>query len=763
MRTSHRVTHTMTSARHRPTPDDSPSRSPSPSPSSTLPKRRRTLPTLLPPISSLVDLTPALLILIAQFIPWRSKLLHLTHLCRRFPPPIPRCFAEDHIPVRPALLRALASSSSPSLFPLLSDVAFSSLSSSLVAPALYGELSDHLAPPLPLPPFSSRPLFSAFSGLQSLVLMLDEPEDADPSDDTPGFYERLFCTLGRTCPRLHSLHFETERKRYPPAICSTVSLSLLREVAQLRTLRLGFLLLEHSAIAMLASLPCISYLDVSGCLILHPGQSPWKESQATQFAPSVTLNSLFIPRHEASNISAVLDVLNRCGEVVRSAKEQKRVGDAGGEGMGGGCVEDEREAKQRGVGLDYLSCDVKHAHLLMPLLSFIPSLMSIDLDGSDAFDLSLLCNDTGSLALPKLIEFRSTSVLPADWSTPADFLTTLSDSYLRFLKAYHAQLRALDMRLPNHSLCLPALQHAFACTQLRLLDLSLCAKDAEPDLVDCSSLTPTRLPHLHTLATNALRTDAQLISFMAAYPAMEDLSLVTSSLPSLPAIMAIGSGCPLVRRVRVCVVEQQPKEEEKEATEQKEAVDHPLSQCSASSTSFMPVECGAPASPPVFPVLSQLSLVGVDKATSVMASAYALSVARMLTLHAPLLRYLRLAIDLTPALLPSLCGVQSLMALKGVSLPALYAPYFVSQQAAAGLQDEWGKAEMVGKFAGFTLGSGVLDASMMAEEQREEFNGALFVTERRFSSGHKDGRAALRDLALLHLQQDGAQPSPSPE
>ena len=688
-------------SRHRPTPDNSPSPS---HPAAS--KRRRTLPTLVTSARSLVDLTPALLVLISQYLPWRHKLLHLSHLAHAYPRLAPLWLANDHVPIKPALLRALASSARVSS--LFSETSFASLSSALVGAALYGETSDLLQPPLPA---CSRPLLSHFASLHSLVMMLDEPEDNDPTDDVPGFHERLFATLASATPHLNTLHFETERKRYPPQVMSTQSLSLLRLLPHMRTLRLGFLILEHSAVAMLCSLPAVSYLDIGGCLVLHPQQCPWKETPAQQFAPSRTLNSLFLPRHETSNISAVLDVLNRCGDASKPPQKSPPFAP-------------DEDATTRGYdGLDYLAMDVRSAHLVLPLLPFIQSLISIDLDGSDAFDLTPLCSD-GTAALPKLSEFRASSVMPMEWED--EWLQTLCSSYLRFVAAYKEQIRALDLRVPNAGGCLRVVQACFDCPELRLLDLSITPKDQEP-LFDCSTLTPSPLPHLHTLAVNVLHTDAQLRRFLPFMPAMEDLALFTLDVPSLDTLEAIGVACPEVRRVRITI-------DAERADEKGEIV------AWTSST------------PPAFLSLGQLTIVHRVKDTAAMSNVDAVSLAQLLLHHAPVLRYLRLAVDLEPSLAFLLCDLPALSALRPRSLRPSYASFFVQASSVVGVQDEWGKAEAVGKFAGFTLGSGVLDAACMAEEQREEFNGYMLVRERRFANG-ADGKEAMR-RAIIHFDDD---------
>ena len=191
---------------------------------------------------------------LTQFLPLPDKLLHLTHVCRAFPPLTPPCFAFDTLAWTPTLITQLSASPSPPLLSLLSRV----------PSALFVERVD--------PPYAS---------LHALCQLLSSP---CPPLPFPALRRLL---LQPTCTG-------TDDEVEPPTPLSTI-VSQLPCLASLHTLRLSAELTSHDFLLLLSL--ALTSLDLQSSAVLVSTPPPFP------FPASPLLHTLLLPALDNQSIT----------------------------------------------------------------------------------------------------------------------------------------------------------------------------------------------------------------------------------------------------------------------------------------------------------------------------------------------------------------------------------------------------------------------------------------------------------------------------
>ena len=234
-------------------------------------------------------LPPELFSLVAQFLPLPDKLLHLTHVCRTFPPLTPQSFACDTLAWTPMLLFQLSTSFSAALQSLLS----------LIPSALFVEPSDCPSLPAltdllscsdsPSPPPSSP--FPALRAVTLAPLPSDGP-DSEVKEPTDSRSPIIGLSL---CPHLTVLNLSIPQDPHLDRSTYLLSLLLLRS---LHTLRLQAKLSADDFLLLL-SIP-LGSLDLfcSDVVLTTPPPTPF---------PSLhLLQTLLLPNQREGVLSPVL-------------------------------------------------------------------------------------------------------------------------------------------------------------------------------------------------------------------------------------------------------------------------------------------------------------------------------------------------------------------------------------------------------------------------------------------------------------------------
>jgi hypothetical protein len=473
---------------------------------------------------NLCRLTSALLLLIARYLPWKERLLQLTHLCRGFPQLTPDCFSEDHIMLSPRLLTAFRGDGR--LRSLLSHITSLSFLLSEIASsadvAFVGSSSD--AP------------HETFSRVQTMVIIIDSPAlDYDHTHEyklthsSECVLDYVFGSLA-SFQRLTSLAIIKVRGNFA-CIEGTKDMlwRRLRTAKALQYLYLESLDLTYSGLAILASLP-LTTLNLDHCRMAADNA----EEHCTL---SPTLRTLRLPFEYGDHDDQFKEPL----WWIRPASDQ--------------------------CGLQVLSVDSENIYYQRPFFSLEERIGSIS--SITELDYSLICSVDALADLWKDDGNHLTPVLPALSSIRLAMYSHLYNTklvesvedevnmmarYTSLIQCYNQQLTSIRLAVSSRVVFSRIIELVFSCAELRVLHLR--CYEHYYGLLPTSNLSIVPvLSYLHTLALRSVVPlfSQQLSMILTHCPVIENLSLDVDQESLLTTLAVVDSLCPWLQSIDLSI------------------------------------------------------------------------------------------------------------------------------------------------------------------------------------------------------------------
>jgi hypothetical protein len=537
------------STRKRPLPNDNLSPHTLPTPLNKMPRTDSAITSLSQPLSPspFERLLPALVQLIAQFLPPRARMAHLPLLSHSFPPITSAAFREDHITLTEPLMRLICASDR-----------VRDLMSAVPALSFDGRTDDgtrdsrHCMYPFLNPSPSCSPGLHPpfFSGLEECNIHLYFGDRCLPNDPILSPLDRRHLTIDRlvqalaSCPLLSTLSLVAEPEDGEQEADDSSIIDQLQTFPSLHTLILGELRCDQQSMSLLFSLPLV-HLDIHR-LFLHPSQ------RTTLYPCSLTLRSL-----RMSWLECFMPLVHPYTQLTEEEGSGLRFfGTDGGD--------EDWDPERLAASADDLSAFLRSC----PSLTAFSLLRDVEWDlGSLLVDPSLTMPTSQGLHLPRLqhLAYKERHVRPDDRLTVP-----------QCLRWYGPQLLTLYLQLSrSHSLGEVLTCCMEQCRQLRTLKLRAYRRkrkdddeeqdeeDERRDDVDVIAKLPSvypPLPSLHYLKLEAtdVTSEDDLLAILTACPNLHHLKLDCTPFLTLGFLPLLGAACRHLVSVRLFDISSNP-------------------------------------------------------------------------------------------------------------------------------------------------------------------------------------------------------------